>query len=120
MPGFLAFRFFQCSDSLERKRNVAKKKPVQDTNVMNKGTAVVGFVLAFVTGAGFMYAVDRGNNKDSAVATGEKLTAMASADEGRRRRRSERASRRTARTLAWTGREGEGRGARATRGLPAR
>ncbi|MBK7399313.1 MAG: hypothetical protein IPJ34_24365 [Myxococcales bacterium] len=51
---------------------MAKKKPVQDTNVMNKGTAVVGFVLSFVTGAGFMYAVDRGNNKDSAVATGEK------------------------------------------------
>ena len=33
-------------------------------NVMNKGTAIVGFVLAFVTGAGFMYAVDRGNQKD--------------------------------------------------------
>src|SRR5438552_308343 len=29
-------------------------------NAMNKGTAIVGFVLSFVTGAGFMYAVDRG------------------------------------------------------------
>jgi len=28
------------------------------SNVMNKGTAIVGFVLSFVTGAGFMYAVD--------------------------------------------------------------
>ena len=41
-------------------------------NVMNKGTAVVGFVLAFVTGAGFMYAVDRGNqNKDEITAAKE-------------------------------------------------
>ena len=39
------------------------------SNVMNKGTAIVGFVLSFVTGAGFMYAVDRGNQgKDAAVA----------------------------------------------------
>lgn len=38
-------------------------------NVMNKGTAIVGFVLSFVTGAGFMYAVDRGNTaKDGATA----------------------------------------------------
>jgi hypothetical protein len=41
-------------------------------NVMNKGTAIVGFVLSFVTGAGFMYAVDRGNQgKDAAVADKE-------------------------------------------------
>ena len=52
---------------------MAKKKIVQqDTNVMNKGTAIVGFVLAFVTGAGFMYAVDRGDKKDAALATAEK------------------------------------------------
>jgi protein-disulfide isomerase len=31
------------------------------TNVMNRGTAVVGFVLSFVTGLGVMYAVDRSN-----------------------------------------------------------
>ena len=38
-------------------------------NVMNKGTAIVGFVLCFVTGAGFMYAVDRGSQpKDGDVA----------------------------------------------------
>jgi hypothetical protein len=38
------------------------------TNTMNKGTAIVGFVLSFVTGAGFMYAVDRGkSNQDSGV-----------------------------------------------------
>lgn len=43
------------------------------TNTMNKGTAIVGFVLAFVTGAGFMYAVDRGEkNKDDITASGEK------------------------------------------------
>ena len=45
------------------------------SNVMNKGTAVVGFVLAFVTGAGFMYAVDRGNTpKDGDVAGADKTT----------------------------------------------
>ena len=33
----------------------------RETTTMNKGTAIVGFVLSFVTGAGFMYAVDRGN-----------------------------------------------------------
>jgi protein-disulfide isomerase len=39
---------------------------------MNKGTAIVGFVLSFVTGATFMYAVDRGNQgKDAAVADKE-------------------------------------------------
>ncbi len=48
------------------------KKRVEDTNVMNKGTAIVGFVLSFVTGAGFMYALDRGNQKEDARATAEK------------------------------------------------
>ncbi|MGZ3449544.1 MAG: DsbA family protein [Polyangiales bacterium] len=33
------------------------------TQTMNKGTAIVGFVLSFVTGAGFMYAVDKGEKK---------------------------------------------------------
>lgn len=55
---------------------MAKKKappaPPPDTTSMNKGTAIVGFVLSFVAGAGFMYAVDRGQNKDGAVATAEK------------------------------------------------
>jgi len=40
-------------------------------NVMNKGTAIVGFVLSFVTGAGFMYAVDRGNQGKDASATAD-------------------------------------------------
>lgn len=43
------------------------------TNAMNKGTAIVGFVLSFVTGAGFMYAVDRGNQgKGEADVSGDK------------------------------------------------
>ena len=42
------------------------------TSTMNKGTAVVGFVLSFVTGAGFMYAVDRGDNKGAEVASADK------------------------------------------------
>jgi hypothetical protein len=46
------------------------------SNVMNKGTAIVGFVLSFVTGAGFMYAVDRGQNKDAGVAA-DKATGAA-------------------------------------------
>ena len=38
------------------------------SNVMNRGTAIVGFVLCFVTGSGFMYAVDRaGQPKDGDV-----------------------------------------------------
>lgn len=48
----------------------------QDTTTMNKGTAIVGFVLSFVTGAGFMYAVDRGNPEGKGeVATADKATA---------------------------------------------
>jgi hypothetical protein len=39
---------------------------------MNKGTAIVGFVLSFVTGAGFMYAVDRGDKKEGEVASADK------------------------------------------------
>jgi protein-disulfide isomerase len=39
---------------------------------MNKGTAIVGFVLSFVTGAGFMYAIDRGQGKGEEVATADK------------------------------------------------
>ncbi len=43
------------------------------SNAMNKGTAIVGFVLSFVTGAGFMYAVDRGNTeKGDITAANEK------------------------------------------------
>ncbi len=45
------------------------------SNVMNKGTAIVGFVLAFVTGAGFMYAVDRGNVPKDDVAAADKAKA---------------------------------------------
>lgn len=41
-------------------------------NMMNKGTAIVGFVLSFVTGAGFMYAVDRGNQNKEEAATADK------------------------------------------------
>lgn len=44
----------------------------RETNTMNKGTAIVGFVLSFVTGAGFMYAVDRGDKKGDDVATADK------------------------------------------------
>jgi len=45
----------------------------RETTTMNKGTAIVGFVLSFVTGAGFMYAVDRGNpEKGGDVATADK------------------------------------------------
>ena len=44
----------------------------RETTVMNKGTAIVGFVLSFVTGAGFMYAIDRGQGKDGDVATADK------------------------------------------------
>jgi protein-disulfide isomerase len=44
----------------------------RETNSMNKGTAIVGFVLSFVTGAGFMYAVDRGDKKGDDVATADK------------------------------------------------
>jgi protein-disulfide isomerase len=44
----------------------------RETTVMNKGTAIVGFVLSFVTGAGFMYAVDRGHGKGDDVATADK------------------------------------------------
>lgn len=44
----------------------------QETTTMNKGTAIVGFVLSFVTGAGFMYAVDRGNPEKGDVATADK------------------------------------------------
>ncbi|MBI2392114.1 MAG: thioredoxin domain-containing protein, partial [Deltaproteobacteria bacterium] len=44
------------------------------TQTMNKGTAVVGFVLAFVTGAGFMYAVDRGGGAKQDVATADKAS----------------------------------------------
>jgi len=40
-------------------------------NVMNKGTAIVGFVLSFVTGATFMYAVDRGNQGKDASASAD-------------------------------------------------
>lgn len=51
------------------------------SNVMNKGTAIVGFVLSFVTGAGFMYALDRGNQgKDEASA--DKAGGKAGADVG--------------------------------------
>ena len=56
------------------------KKRVEDTNVMNKGTAIVGFVLSFVTGAGFMYALDRGNAKEEATATAEKGGAAGGAE----------------------------------------
>jgi protein-disulfide isomerase len=42
------------------------------SNVMNKGTAIVGFVLSFVTGAGFMYAVDSKANKDTSGASADK------------------------------------------------
>ncbi len=43
------------------------------SQTMNKGTAIVGFVLSFVTGAGFMYAVDRGNQpKDDISAAADK------------------------------------------------
>ncbi len=41
------------------------------SNLMNKGTAIVGFVLSFVTGAGFMYAVDR-SDKAKEEATADK------------------------------------------------
>lgn len=41
------------------------------TQVMNRGTAIVGFVLSFVTGAGFMYAVDK-RGSDTATATADK------------------------------------------------
>ena len=49
-----------------------------DNTTMNKGTAIVGFVLSFVTGAGFMYAVDRGNPEGKEVATADKATASSS------------------------------------------
>ena len=49
----------------------------QETTTMNKGTAIVGFVLAFVTGAGFMYAVDRGNQTKDGLATADKASAEA-------------------------------------------
>jgi hypothetical protein len=50
------------------------------SNVMNKGTAIVGFVLSFVTGAGFMYAVDRGNTpKDGETANADKAGGAAGA-----------------------------------------
>ena len=42
------------------------------SNVMNKGTAIVGFVLSFVTGAGFMYAVDSKQNKGAETAGADK------------------------------------------------
>jgi hypothetical protein len=44
----------------------------RETTTMNKGTAIVGFVLSFVTGAGFMYAVDRGDKKGDELATADK------------------------------------------------
>jgi protein-disulfide isomerase len=44
----------------------------RETTSMNKGTAIVGFVLSFVTGAGFMYAIDRGQGKGDEVATADK------------------------------------------------
>lgn len=47
----------------------------RETSSMNKGTAIVGFVLSFVTGAGFMYAVDRGEKKGDDVATADKSSA---------------------------------------------
>jgi protein-disulfide isomerase len=47
----------------------------REANTMNKGTAIVGFVLAFVTGAGFMYAIDRGNQNKDDVATADKAGA---------------------------------------------
>jgi protein-disulfide isomerase len=47
----------------------------RDTNMMNKGTAIVGFVLSFVTGAGFMYAVDRGGAGKGDLATADKAGA---------------------------------------------
>ena len=39
------------------------------SNAMNKGTAIVGFVLSFVTGAGVMYAIDyrASHNQDAEV-----------------------------------------------------
>jgi protein-disulfide isomerase len=44
-----------------------------NTTTMNKGTAIVGFVLSFVTGAGFMYAVDRGDkDKGDLTASADK------------------------------------------------
>lgn len=49
----------------------------RETNTMNKGTAIVGFVLSFVTGAGFMYAVDRGDKKGDDVATADKASGAA-------------------------------------------
>ena len=41
-------------------------------NTMNKGTAIVGFVLSFVTGTMFMYAVDRSNQNKDESATADK------------------------------------------------
>lgn len=52
----------------------------QESTTMNKGTAIVGFVLSFVTGAGFMYAVDRGNPEGKGeVATADKAGAAGAA-----------------------------------------
>jgi hypothetical protein len=52
----------------------------QESTTMNRGTAIVGFVLSFVTGAGFMYAVDRGNPEGKGeVATADKATGGAAA-----------------------------------------
>ena len=48
----------------------------RETTTMNKGTAIVGFVLSFVTGAGFMYAVDRGANKGDDVASADNLDSI--------------------------------------------
>ena len=54
----------------------------RETTTMNKGTAIVGFVLAFVTGAGFMYAVDRNGGDKGDVASADKATANAAGDKG--------------------------------------
>jgi protein-disulfide isomerase len=43
------------------------------SETMNRGTAIVGFVLAFATGMGAMYAIERGSGpKDDITAAGEK------------------------------------------------